>query len=148
MLYEVITFDQFERFFREQQPQQKPHREGALGTGFIISEDGYVVTNNHVIAEADEITVGLQGVDEPLPATIVGRDKETDLALLKIDAKRKLPVLTFGDSDKVRVGQWVVAIGNPFGLGHTVTAGIISAKGRIIGAGPFDDFIQTDASIV
>ncbi len=141
-------FDQFERFFREHpQQQQRPQREGALGTGFIISEDGYVVTNNHVIAEAEEIKVNLQGVDEALPATIVGRDKETDLALLKIEAKRTLPVLAFGDSDKARVGQWVVAIGNPFGLGHTVTAGIISAKGRIIGAGPFDDFIQTDASI-
>ncbi|EPR42479.1 protease Do [Desulfovibrio sp. X2] len=139
-------FDQFNRFFGEQQPQ-RPHKEGALGSGFIISDDGYIVTNYHVIAGADEIKVNLLGSDESYPAKIVGRDKETDLALLKIDAKRTLPTLTFGDSDKAKVGQWVLAIGNPFGLGHTVTAGIISAKGRIIGAGPFDNFIQTDASI-
>lgn len=146
-------FDQFERFFRDQAPQQqqpqqqRPRREGALGTGFIISTDGYIVTNNHVIAEADEIKVNLQGSNSSYDAVIVGRDRETDLALLKIEAKEKLPTLSFGDSDGARVGQWVLAIGNPFGLGHTVTAGIISAKGRVIGAGPFDDFIQTDASI-
>lgn len=139
-------FNQFEPFFR-MRPDQRPRKERSLGSGFIISKDGFIVTNNHVIANADEISVNLQGVDEPLPATIIGRDPETDLALLKIDADHDLPVLTFGDSDKTKVGQWVMAIGNPFGLDHTVTAGIVSAKGRFLNSGPFDDFIQTDASI-
>lgn len=139
-------FDQFEKFFR-QRPDQKPRKQRSLGSGFIISPDGYIVTNNHVIADADEVKVNLQGGDKSYDAKVVGLDPETDLALLKIKVKQKLPQLSFGDSDKARVGQWVVAIGNPFGLDHTVTAGIISAKGRVIGSGPFDDFIQTDASI-
>lgn len=137
-------FDQFERFFGDQAPSR---RQQSLGSGFIISGDGFIVTNNHVIKDAVEISVNLQGVNTPFKAEVVGRDPETDLALLKIEADRPLPVLELGDSDNVKVGQWVVAIGNPFGLTHTVTAGIVSAKGRIIGAGPFDDFIQTDASI-
>jgi len=138
-------FDQFDKFFGQQNP--RPREQRSLGSGFIISEDGYIVTNNHVVAEADEIKVNIQGGPEGVDAEIVGRDSETDLALIKIDVDKDLPVLEFGDSDAAKVGQWVVAIGNPFGLDHSVTAGIISAKGRIIGSGPFDDFIQTDASI-
>ncbi|MEW5772580.1 MAG: DegQ family serine endoprotease [Thermodesulfobacteriota bacterium] len=139
-------FDQFERFFK-QRPDAAPRKQRSLGSGFIVSQDGFIVTNNHVIADADEVEVNLQGSDKPLPATIVGRDQETDLALLKVEAGRSLPVVSFGDSDRMKVGEWVMAIGNPFGLDHTVTVGIVSAKGRIIGSGPFDDFIQTDASI-
>ncbi len=139
-------FDQFERYFK-QRPDAAPRKQRSLGSGFIIDAEGYIVTNNHVIADADEVEVNLQGVDKPLPAAIVGRDQETDLALLKVDAGHDLPVVRFGDSEKMKVGEWVMAIGNPFGLDHTVTVGIISAKGRIIGSGPFDDFIQTDASI-
>ncbi|GAB6059183.1 DegQ family serine endoprotease [Desulfonatronum parangueonense] len=137
-------FEQFERFFGDQAPTR---RTQSLGSGFIISPDGFIVTNNHVIRDATEITVNLLDNDRSYTAEVVGRDAETDLALLKIETERELPTLQFGDSDQARVGQWVVAIGNPFGLSHTVTAGIISAKGRIIGTGPYDDFIQTDASI-
>ncbi|NJB66582.1 serine protease Do [Desulfobaculum xiamenense] len=139
-------FEQFDRYF-QQRPDQRPRKERSLGSGFIISDDGFIVTNNHVIANADEVSVNLQGGQKPYPAEIIGRDPDTDLALLKIKTDAKLPTLAFGDSDSTKVGQWVVAIGNPFGLDHTVTAGIVSAKGRIIGSGPFDDFIQTDASI-
>ena len=138
-------FEDFFDQFMPDTPQQR--KENALGSGFIISKDGYVVTNNHVVEKADEIKVVLQGGEESYPAEIVGRDPETDLALLKIEADRELPVLKFGDSQELEVGQWVMAIGNPFGLDHTVTAGIISAKGRVIGAGPYDNFLQTDASI-
>jgi serine protease Do len=105
------------------------------------------VTNNHVIDQADEVKVLLRDSDKPLTAKVVGRDPEMDLALIKIDGKKDLPYLEFGDSGALKVGEWVVAIGNPFGLQNTVTMGIVSAKGRIIGAGPFDNFIQTDASI-
>ncbi|MCF8040011.1 MAG: Do family serine endopeptidase, partial [Desulfohalobiaceae bacterium] len=136
--------DFFDQFFGDI-PQKR--KEKALGSGFIISSDGYVVTNNHVVEKADEIQVVLKGGDETYPAEVVGRDPETDLALLKIEAEQELPELKFGDSDDLTVGQWVMAIGNPFGLAHTVTAGIISAKGRVIGAGPYDNFLQTDASI-
>ncbi len=138
-------FDQFDKYFQEQPGRQ--HKSQSLGSGFIISSDGLIVTNNHVVAEADEIKVTLQGKSKQYDATVIGRDTETDLALLRIDAGQSLPVLEFADSDNARVGDWVVAIGNPFGLENTVTAGIISAKGRVIGAGPYDDFIQTDASI-
>ncbi|WP_412973806.1 DegQ family serine endoprotease [Oceanidesulfovibrio marinus] len=134
-------FNNFDKFF-----QQRPRKQRSLGSGFIISPDGFIVTNNHVIAGADEVNVTLQG-EKDYNATIVGRDPDTDLALLKIDAGDNLPTLKFGDSNKIKIGEWVVAIGNPFGLDHSVTAGIISAKGRIIGAGPYDDFLQTDASI-
>ncbi|MCF8104661.1 MAG: DegQ family serine endoprotease [Desulfohalobiaceae bacterium] len=137
--------DFFDQFFDDGVPKER--KERALGSGFIISRDGYVVTNNHVVKKADEIEVILKGGQEKFPAEVVGTDPETDLALIKIEADRDLPVLTFGDSEQLKVGQWVVAIGNPFGLDHTVTAGIISAKGRVIGAGPYDDFLQTDASI-
>ena len=138
-------FEQFERQFGQQDAQ--PRKLSSLGSGFIISADGYIVTNNHVVAEADEIKIKLLGGDKAYDAKIIGRDPETDLALLKIEAGNSLPVLEFGNSDATKVGEWVMAIGNPFGLGHTVTAGIVSAKGRHIGAGPFDSFLQTDASI-
>ncbi|TVM15890.1 peptidase [Oceanidesulfovibrio indonesiensis] len=141
-------FDQFERFFGDRFGGER--QESSLGSGFIISEDGFIVTNNHVVEGAEEVKVNLQnpeGDEESYDATVVGRDIETDLAVLKIEVERNLPTLTWGDSDAMRIGQWVVAIGNPFGLDHSVTAGIVSAKGRVIGSGPFDDFIQTDASI-
>jgi len=134
----------FHRFFGERPSQ--PFKKNSLGSGFIINADGYIVTNNHVIAEADEIVVTLAEGDE-YPARVVGKDEKTDLALIKIEPKNRLPVCRLGDSEKARVGDWVLAIGNPFGLGHTVTSGIISAKGRELGAGPYDDFIQTDAAI-
>lgn len=140
-------FDQFEKFFGPQGKGGKPHKQRSMGSGFVISADGYIVTNNHVIDNADEVKVQFKNNEKPLTAKIVGRDPETDLALLKIDGKSNLPYLEFGDSGKVKVGEWVLAIGNPFGLENTVTLGIVSAKGRIIGAGPFDNFIQTDASI-
>jgi serine protease Do len=138
----------FKEFFDRQQRdggrQQRPVT--SLGSGFIVDARGYIATNNHVIADADEVKVILQD-DTELPAKIVGRDPKTDLAVLKVESKKPLPATGWGDSDKGRVGDWVMAIGNPFGLGGTVTAGIISARGRNIRSGPYDDFIQTDASI-
>jgi serine protease Do len=137
----------FKRFFGERGPQQRPFKKRSLGSGFIINEEGYIITNNHVIAEADEVIVILEEGDE-YPAEILGTDEKTDLALIKVEPKNGgLPLCRLGDSDRARVGDWVLAIGNPFGLGHTVTAGIISAKGRELGAGAYDDFIQTDAAI-
>ena len=143
-----------ERFFEEFGPfwgqPQGPRKQSSLGSGFIISSDGYIVTNNHVVEGADKVFVNLEGDSDrahSLEATVVGTDAETDIALLKVDAKRDLPVLNFGNSDTAEVGEWVVAIGNPFGLSNSVTAGILSAKGRDIHAGPFDNFLQTDASI-
>ena len=121
-------------------------KQQSLGSGFILDREGYIVTNNHVIEGAEEIQVRLAHGEE-LRASVVGRDPKTDLALIKIDAPSDLIPLEMGDSESLRVGNWVVAIGNPFGLEQTVTAGIVSAKGRVIGAGPYDDFIQTDASI-
>jgi serine protease Do len=118
----------------------------SLGSGVIINKEGYILTNNHVVENAKEIMVTLYS-EKDYPAAVIGRDKRADLALIKIDAKEDLPVAPLGDSDRLRVGEWVLAIGNPFGLSETVTAGIVSAKGRVIGAGPYDDFIQTDASI-
>jgi len=118
----------------------------SLGSGFIIEASGYVVTNNHVIAGAEEISVVLDDGTR-LKAKLIGSDKKTDLALLKVEAGRPLPFVEFGDSDKARVGDWVIAIGNPFGLGNSVSAGIVSARGRDINAGPYDDFLQTDAPI-
>lgn len=142
--------DFFKEFFdRNKPPQQRKQqrRPTSLGSGFIIDPAGLVVTNNHVIADSEEITVILHD-DTMTKASVVGRDPDTDLAVLKIDLKgRKLTAVKFGDSDAARVGDWVVAIGNPFGLGSTVTAGIISARGRDINAGRYDDFIQTDAAI-
>ena len=138
----------FEDFFREFQDRGgRPRRAQSLGSGFIIDASGIVVTNNHVIENADEISVTLAN-DESFEAKLIGRDQKTDIAVLKIDpGKTKLKAVSFGDSDNLRVGDWVVAIGNPFGLGGTVTVGIVSARGRDIGSGPYDDFIQTDASI-
>ncbi|GFK95580.1 Periplasmic pH-dependent serine endoprotease DegQ [Fundidesulfovibrio magnetotacticus] len=139
-------FEQFDQYFN-QHPQQQQKRSRSLGSGFLISADGYIITNNHVVEKADKVNVKLQKGEKVIQARVVGADPETDLALLKIDNGSSLPFLKLGDSAKLRVGDWVVAIGNPFGLAHTVTAGIVSAKGRVIGAGPYDDFIQTDASI-
>jgi len=144
----------FEQFFEHFGPPGRhggrPRTQRSLGTGFIVSADGYIVTNNHVVADADTVYVNLQGTmgkEHSLVAKVVGTDEETDLALVKVETSNDLPSISFGDSDALEVGEWVLAIGNPFGLGHTVTAGILSAKGRNIQAGPFDNFLQTDASI-
>ncbi len=139
-------FDDFFNRYFDEMPQQRPRREQSLGTGFIISEDGYILTNNHVVNGADEVMVKLSDGRE-LKGEIKGLDEKVDLALIKISNKEKLPFAELGDSDAMEVGEWVMAIGNPFGLSHTVTAGIVSAKGRVIGSGPYDDYIQTDASI-
>jgi len=126
---------------------QREFKQRSLGSGFLLDTDGYIVTNNHVVEGADQIKVRLYN-EEEYDAEIIGRDPKTDIALIKIDAPAKdLKPLKLGDSDTIPVGSWVVAIGSPFGLEQTVTAGIVSAKGRIIGSGPYDDFIQTDASI-
>jgi len=139
--------DFFERFGSPFGMDKGASREVySLGSGFIIDKSGYVVTNNHVIADADEVHVILAD-DTKLKATVIGRDPKTDLALMKVESKKELPFVTFGNSDEVKVGDWVIAIGNPFGLGGTVTAGIISARARNINSGPFDDFLQTDAAI-
>ncbi len=127
-------------------PRGPERRAQSLGSGFIIDPEGLIVTNNHVIEGADEISITLQD-NTTLKATVVGRDESTDLALLRVKSDKPLPFVEFGDSDTSRVGDWVVAIGNPFGLGGTVTAGIVSARGRDINSGPYDDFIQTDAAI-
>ena len=138
----------FEDFFgqMDQLPQQRLRREQSLGTGFIVSADGYIITNNHVVNGADEVMVKLSDGRE-LKGEIKGLDEKLDLALIKISDKGSFPSTELGDSDALEVGEWVMAIGNPFGLAQTVTAGIVSAKGRVIGSGPYDDFIQTDASI-
>ena len=136
--------DFFDRFFQGQ--PQTPRKERSLGSGFVISADGYILTNDHVVDGADEIKVKLSD-GRTFTATVKGVDPKLDLALLKIEAGNHLPVARLGDSGALQVGEWVMAIGNPFGLEQTVTVGIVSAKGRVIGAGPYDDFIQTDASI-
>ncbi len=151
----------FEQFFKDFLNRNRPHGPGqgqggdqpaperrmqSLGSGFIIDASGLVVTNNHVIDGADEITVTLQD-NTSLKAKVVGRDETGDIALLQVKPDKPLPAVQFGDSDHARVGDWVLAIGNPFGLGGTVTAGIVSARGRDIRQGPYDDFIQTDAAI-
>lgn len=123
-----------------------PRHVISLGSGFIIDPSGYIVTNNHVIEDSDQITVTLQDGTQ-LFAKLIGRDAKTDLALLKVNPKKPLSSTHFGDSDKARIGDWVIAIGDPFGLGSSVTAGIVSARNRNINAGPYDDFIQTDAPI-
>jgi len=123
-----------------------PRHVTSLGSGFVIDPSGYIVTNNHVIEDSEQITVSLQDGTQ-LPAKVVGRDTKTDLALLKVTPKKPLPATKFGDSDHAQVGDWVIAIGDPFGIGSTVTAGIVSARNRNINAGPYDDFIQTDAPI-
>lgn len=140
--------DLFEEFFkrRGQGEGMRPRRSNSLGSGFIVDPAGIVITNNHVIGEANDITVILQDGTR-LKAEIVGKDSKVDIAVLKVKSDKPLPAVKFGDSDKLRPGDWVVAIGNPFGLGGTVTAGIVSARGRDIGAGSYDDYIQTDAAI-
>ena len=136
--------DFFDRFFRGQVPRD--YRQKSLGSGFIIDEDGYILTNNHVVENMDEIKVKLANEME-FTAELIGRDPKTDLALIHIETDQPLTPLQMGNSDKLEVGDWVVAIGNPFGLGNTVTAGIVSSKYRNIGAGSYDNYIQTDASI-
>jgi serine protease Do len=138
--------DFFREFFDRQRRGAPRQKQTSLGSGFVIDPSGLVVTNNHVIADADEIMVTFAD-DRKLKAKVIGRDAKTDLALLKVNPKKPLVAVGFGDSDTSRVGDWVVAIGNPFGLGGTVTAGIVSARHRDINSGPYDDFIQTDASI-
>jgi serine protease Do len=150
-------FDEFlRRFFDQQNPNGQRHlfpqmpggqaHRIALGSGFIIDPSGYVVTNSHVVGNAGKVEVTLQD-DSKYPAKIIGRDPKTDIALLKIKADKPLPSVSFGDSSAAQVGDWVMAVGNPFGLGGTVTTGIISARGRDIHSGPFDDFLQIDAPI-
>jgi serine protease Do len=147
-------FDEFLRKFFEQQGPGRgnPVRPGpgiqrlALGSGFIIDPAGYVVTNGHVVANADKVTVVLQD-NSKYQAKVIGRDSKTDLGLLKIEAKQPLPYVSWGDSSAMQVGDWVLAVGNPFGLGGTVSSGIISARGRDIHSGPYDDFLQLDAAI-
>jgi serine protease Do len=136
----------FADMFRNFRRNQKPEAQHALGSGFIVDAAGYIVTNNHVVDGASKITVTLTD-GSTYPATIKGHDPKTDLALLKIDAPKPLPFVAFGDSDRAREGDWVIAVGNPFGLGGTVTAGIVSAHGRDINSGPYDDFLQIDAPI-
>ena len=141
----------FEDFFRDfmdrngQEPEQRQRRGAALGSGFVISEDGYIVTNNHVIEGADEITVEFYSGKE-LPAEVIGTDPNTDIALLKVTSDDPLPFVPFGDSGEAHVGDWVMAMGNPLGQGFSVSAGIVSARGRAL-SGSYDDYIQTDAAI-
>ena len=135
----------WQRFFGGRMPRG-PQRQTGLGSGFIIDSNGTILTNYHVVDGAQKIAVTLSD-GKNYDAKVVGKDQKTDIAVIKIDAGQDLPVVTLGDSDRLEVGEWVMAIGNPFGLDHTVTSGIVSAKGRQIGAGPYDNFIQTDASI-
>lgn len=148
--------DFFDRFFedfgiprfRQQQPKTYKKKQEGLGSGFIVDEDGYILTNNHVIQGVDKILVKLMDSERKYEAKIIGTDSRTDLALIKIDAGRKLPVVVLGDSDTIEIGEWAIAIGNPMGLEETVTVGVISAKGRsVLGTSPYEDFIQTDAAI-
>jgi len=136
--------DFFNRFFQGR--PDVPRQSTSLGSGFIVDGEGHILTNAHVVEGADEITVTLAD-ERTLKASVIGTDSKLDLALLRIEENGKLPSVRLGNSDALQVGEWVLAIGNPFGLEQTVTAGIVSAKGRVIGAGPYDDFIQTDASI-
>ena len=142
----------FEDFFNRQQQGKNNNNDNptrkvnSLGSGFVIDPSGIIVTNNHVIADADEIEVNFSDGSK-LKATVIGKDAKTDLALLKVESDKPLTSVPMGDSNKIRVGDWVMAIGNPFGLGGTVTVGIVSARNRDINSGPYDDFIQTDAAI-
>jgi serine protease Do len=139
-------FEDFFKHFNERQRPDNGAESMALGSGFIVDPTGYVVTNNHVIDEATDINVTLT-TGKTYPAKLIGTDKKTDLALLKIESPTPLPTVAFGDSDAIRVGDWVMAVGNPFGLGGTVTSGIVSARGRDLNSSAFDDFLQIDASI-
>ncbi|HAW46695.1 MAG TPA: serine protease [Roseovarius sp.] len=146
MVPEGSPFEDFFERFREQMPEgDRPRRSSALGSGFVISEDGYVVTNNHVIDKADEIDIEFFS-GEKLSATVVGTDPKTDIALLKVEPQKPLPFVKFGDSDTARVGDWVLAMGNPLGQGFSLSAGIVSARNRAL-SGTYDDYIQTDAAI-
>src|SRR5215475_6378880 len=142
----------FEEFFKNRRGQQgenkngSPRRVNSLGSGFIIDASGIVVTNNHVISEADEINVILNDGSK-LKAELIGRDQKTDIALLRVKPDKPLKAVKFGDSDKLRLGEWVIAIGNPFSFGGSVTAGIVSGRNRDINSGPYDNYIQTDAAI-
>src|SRR5215217_2490306 len=142
----------FEELFKNRRgqggdtPNRSPRRVNSLGSGFIVDSTGIVITNNHVISDADEINVILNNGDK-LKAEIIGRDQKTDLAVLRVKPDKPLKAVKFGDSDTLRIGEWVLAIGNPFGLGGSVTAGIVSARNRDINSGPYDSYIQTDASI-
>jgi len=139
--------DFFEQFMDRRNAPFSGRPPASMGSGFVIdAEKGYIVTNNHVISDAEEVRVIFHN-DETVEAKIIGRDEKTDLAILQVKTDVPLSAVSFGDSDIMRVGDWILAIGNPFGLGGTVTAGIISARQRNIDAGPYDDFIQTDASI-
>ncbi len=140
--------EEMRRFFDSEgaQGRNRPHQEG-IGSGVIVSKDGYILTNNHVIAGAETITVTLSDRREPLTAKLIGADPKSDLAVLKVDAGGTLPAVALGDSDKIEVGDVVLAIGNPFGVGQTVTSGIVSARGRGVGLTDYEDYIQTDASI-
>jgi serine protease Do len=139
--------DFFNDFFDEKDKEGQPRKVSSLGSGFVIDPSGLIVTNNHVIEGADEIFISFTNGSKLKVVKVLGHDSKTDLALLKVEPKQPLKAASFGDSAKMRVGDWVMAIGNPFGLGGTVTVGIISAKKRDINAGPYDDFLQTDAAI-
>src|SRR5436190_11383309 len=142
----------FEEFFKNRRGQGEnkgptgPRRVNSLGSGFVISADGLIVTNNHVIADAEEITAVFNDGSK-LKAELIGKDSKTDLALLRVKSDKPLKAVKFGNSEKLRLGEWVIAIGNPFSLGGTVTAGIVSARNRDINSGPYDNYIQTDAAI-
>lgn len=143
--------DLFEEFFKRRQGQGMPdlprqRKSSSLGSGFVIDSSGIVITNNHVIADANEVTVVLND-GQKLKAEVIGKDQKVDVAVLKVKADKPLKAVKFGDSDKAKVGDWVLAVGNPFGLGGSVTAGIVSARNRNIDSGPYDNYIQTDASI-
>jgi len=141
----------YDRFYPWHREAPREQVRQSLGSGFVVESDGYILTNSHVVAQADEIIVSFgDGHDsraKEYPAKLIAADPKTDIALIKIDVSKKLPTLTLGDSSKLQVGEQVMAIGNPFGFAQSVTVGVVSAKGRVIGAGPYDDFIQTDASI-
>jgi serine protease Do len=145
--------DLFEEFFKKRQqdsgesaPRHAEHKSNSLGSGFVIDPSGIIITNNHVIADANEITVIFTD-GQKLRAKVIGKDAKVDVAVLKVEAPKPLKAVKFGDSEKMRVGDWVMAVGNPFGLGGTVTAGIVSARHRNIDSGPYDNYIQTDAAI-
>lgn len=142
--FDEFLGEDFNKFFNDRHHEFKRQ---SLGSGFIINKEGYILTNFHVIENATEIIVTLSADKKDYKAEVIGQDQKLDIALIKISANGNLPVATIGDSDALKIGEWVLAIGNPFGLGGTVTAGIVSQKGRVIGAGPYDNFIQTDASI-
>ena len=143
-----LSKEELKRFapFLGELPKEREFQ--SLGSGFVIHKDGYIVTNNHVVEKADKISVKFKNDSEEYPAEVIGRDPKTDIALIKVEVKKELTPVVVGNSEKLRTGDWVIAIGNPFRLGHTATVGVVSAKGRkVAGGGPYDDFIQTDASI-